>query len=75
MYVADFRSAVKVSPVEMIKMVIDNKENVVPDYIDAMYSGAEFSDSIEQVDKKLWEQLWGWLMWQNIMGFSLMRML
>ena len=57
MYVADFRSAVKVSPVEMIKMVIDNKENVVPDYIDAMYSGAEFSDSIEQVDKKLWEQM------------------
>lgn len=57
MYVGDFQSAVKVAPVEMIKMVIANKENVLPDYVDAMYSGAEFSDAIEQVDKNLWEQV------------------
>lgn len=57
MYVGDFRSAVKEEPVEMIKMVIENKENVIPAYIDAMYSGAEFSESFEQVEKKLWEQM------------------
>lgn len=57
MYVGDFQSAVKVAPVEMIKMVLENKENVVPAYIDAMYSGAEFSDAVEQVDKELWEQM------------------
>lgn len=57
MYVGDFQSAVKDEPVEMIKIVIENKENVVPAYIDAMYSGAEFSDAIELVEKNLWEQM------------------
>ncbi len=57
MYVGDFQSAVKDELVEMIKIVIENKENVVPAYIDAMYSGAEFSDAIELVEKNLWEQM------------------
>lgn len=57
MYVGDFQSAVKDEPVEMIKIVIENKENVVPAYIDAMYLGAEFSDAIELVEKNLWEQM------------------
>ena len=42
-----------------IKMVIENKADVVPAYIDAMYSGAEFSEEFEQVKKELWEQMFG----------------
>ena len=57
MYARDFETAVKDEPVEMIKMVIENKENVAPVYIDAMYAGAEFSDKFEQVKQSLWEQM------------------
>ena len=57
MYAGDFQNAVKSDPVGMIKMVIDNKEDVVPAYVDSMYSGAEFSDAFEQVEQKLWEQM------------------
>lgn len=57
MYVGDFQNAVKNKPVDMIKMVIENKADVVPAYIDAMYSGAEFSEEFEQVKKELWEQM------------------
>ena len=59
MYVGDFQNAVKNKPVDMIKMVIENKADVVPAYIDAMYSGAEFSEEFEQVEKELWEQMFG----------------
>ena len=57
MYVGDFQDAVRNKPVDMIKMVIENKAYVIPAYIDAMYSGAEFSEEFEQVEKELWEQM------------------
>lgn len=57
MYVGDFQNAVKNEPVDMIKMVIENKKDVVPAYIDSMYLGAEFSKAFEQVEQKLWEQM------------------
>lgn len=57
MYVSDFQSAVKNSPKEIIKMVIEHKTEVLPAYIDAMYAGAEYSDFIDQIDQKLWEQM------------------
>lgn len=57
MYAEDFQSIVKHEPVEMIKMVIENRANVVPVYIDAMYSGAEASDAIGTVEKNLWEEM------------------
>lgn len=57
MYAGDFQSAVKDEPVEMIKMVIENKEKIIPAYIDAMYSGVEFSETFELVEKNLWERM------------------
>lgn len=57
MYMGDFQSAVKENPVEMIKMLIENKENVLPAYINSLYMGVEFSDYIEQVEKNLLEKM------------------
>ena len=59
MYAGDFQNAVENEPIGMIKMVIENKEDVVPAYIDAMYSGAEFSGAFEQIEQKLWEKMFG----------------
>lgn len=56
-YAGDFQNAVKNDPIGMIKMVIENKEDVVPAYIDSMYSGAELSEVFGQVEQKLWEQM------------------
>lgn len=56
-YVEDFQKAVGNEPMGMIKMVIENKKDVIPAYIDSMYSGTEFSEKLDQVEQKLLEQM------------------
>jgi len=57
MYSGDFHSAVKNEPELMIQMVLEHKEEIIPLYIDSMYSGAEFSEHIDQVKQLTWEKM------------------
>lgn len=57
MYSSDFHSAVKNEPELMIKMVLAHKDEIIPLYIDSMYSGAEFSENIEEVKQETWEEM------------------
>lgn len=57
MYVNDFENVVKDDPVEWIKIIIKNKNNIIPEYIEAMYSGVEYSSNFKKVDQHLLEQM------------------
>ena len=57
LYSSDFSSAVKADPESMIRLVLENKEDIVPIYIDSMYSGAEFSERIDEVSQQTWEEM------------------
>lgn len=56
-FAEDFREVVKDDPIEMIKMVIENKENIMPVYVDEMFLGAKCSKCFEVIEKNLWEQM------------------
>lgn len=55
MYSSDFQTAVKNDPEEMIKLVIEHKDDVVPVYINSMYFGVEFSEHMDQIEQQLLE--------------------
>lgn len=57
MYSGDFGSAVKENPESMIQMVLKNKDEVVPIFIDSLYSGAEFSNKLDAVSRETWEEM------------------
>ncbi|MBO5336863.1 MAG: hypothetical protein J6A94_07035 [Lachnospiraceae bacterium] len=57
MYSSAFNSAVKEEPEAMIRMVLENKDTVTPIFIDSLYSGAEFSEHINEVNQQTWEEL------------------
>ncbi len=57
MYVSDFREAVKENPVSMIRLVVENKDDILPAYIDSLYSGVGFSEHVHEVKRELWEEL------------------
>ena len=57
MYSSDFSSAVKAEPEAMIQLVLKNKDEVIPFFIDSVYSGAEFSDKFNEVRQETWEEL------------------
>ncbi len=57
MYAGDFQLEVKRNPAVMIRMVLDNKDKILPQYIEPLFSGAAFSDEIDTISKELWEEL------------------
>lgn len=57
LFASDFSSIVKEEPETMIQMVLEHKDTVIPAYIDSMYSGAEFSDHIDEVNQQTWEEM------------------
>ncbi|MCI8862816.1 MAG: hypothetical protein HFI20_10090 [Lachnospiraceae bacterium] len=57
MYVDDFRSAVRQEPQEMIGLVLEHKDKVLPVFIDSMFSGVELSESLKDIDPKTIERM------------------
>lgn len=56
-YASDFQSAVKLHPQEMINLVLENKERVLPVFVDSLFLGVEVSEKLEEVDFSLIERL------------------
>lgn len=56
-YASDFQSVVTQQPQEMIELVLENKERVLPVFIDALFLGVEFSEVIEKVDFTIIEKV------------------
>ena len=57
MYAIDFQSVVKQQPQEMIELVLENKQRVLPVFIDALFLGMEFSEILEKVDFTIIEKV------------------
>lgn len=56
-YADDFREAVKQVPQEMIELVLEYKDNVLPVFIDALFSGVEFSERLKEVGHETIEKM------------------
>jgi len=54
---SDFSSAVSQQPEEMIRLVLENKNNVVPQFIDSLYSGLAMAETLENVSLEYIVQL------------------
>lgn len=52
-----FRSTVSESPKRMIELVIEHKEEILVEYIDALYGGVAYSEQISEVPTKLLEKM------------------
>ena len=57
MFAQAFQGEVMVNPKEMINLVINNKENVLPNYVNALYSGIAYSDSTGLIEQELLEKV------------------
>lgn len=59
MFAEDFKAAVRKEPAEMLEMVMRNKENVIPVYIDMLYAGVAYSEDkvFEKIERNLLQQL------------------
>ena len=57
MYVDDFRSAVRQEPQEMIGLVLEHKDKVLPVFIDSMFSGVELSECMKEIEPKMIEKM------------------
>lgn len=57
MYVSDFRKVVGQEPETMIRLVIKNKDRVLPAFIDSMFSGVAFSEILDKLPIKLIERM------------------
>lgn len=56
-YTSDFQSVVMQHPQEMIELVLENKERVLPVFVDSMFSGVEMSETLKEVDFKVLEKM------------------
>lgn len=56
-YSSDFSSAAREKPEIMIRLILDNKEGVISDFIESLYSGVAFSEHIHDVNKEILEEL------------------
>lgn len=56
-YVSDFQLVVKQYPQEMIELVLKSKERVLSGFVDSMFLGVEMSDTLEEVDSKVIENM------------------
>jgi len=57
MYVSNFRNAVSRDTEEMIQLVLDHKDNILPDFIDSLFSGVAFSENIRKVPIEIIERM------------------
>ena len=57
MYASDFETLVKQKPAEMIQLVLEHKNQVLPVYIDSMFLGAYLSEKLNEVDFRLIEDM------------------
>lgn len=57
MYVRNFRNAVSRDTEEMIQLVLDYKDNILPDFIDSLFSGVAFSENISKVPIEIIERM------------------
>ena len=57
MYTSDFQRNVSENPQEMIGFVIENKEKVLPGFVDSLYAGVEVSEKIKKIDFEILEKL------------------
>lgn len=57
MYVSDFRNAVSRDTEEMIQLVIEHKDSVLPDFINSLFSGVAFSENISKVPIEIIEKM------------------
>ena len=56
-YASDFQLAVKQHPQEMIELVLNNKERVLPAFVDSLFLGVEVSEKLEDLDSEVIERL------------------
>lgn len=57
MYASDFQGEVSRNPQEMIQLVIENKEKVLPGFVDSLFSGIEISEKIKEINFEILEKL------------------
>ncbi|MCI9082763.1 MAG: hypothetical protein HFI70_10795 [Lachnospiraceae bacterium] len=57
MYVDDFCKAVRQQPLEMIELVLEHKDKVLPAFIDAMFSGVELSEGLNEIEPRMIEKM------------------
>ena len=57
MYASDFRNAVSRDTEEMIQLVIEHKDSVLPAFISSLFSGVAFSENISKVPIEIIERM------------------
>lgn len=56
-YARDFETVVQQNPQEMIEIILENKESVLPIFIDSLFLGIELSEKLEIIDFTILEKL------------------
>lgn len=56
-YTSDFQLVVEQHPQEMIELVLNNKERVLPAFVDSLFLGVEVSEKLEDLDSEVIERL------------------
>lgn len=56
-FASDFQSVVRQHPQEMINLVLENKERILPAFVDSLFLGVEVSEKLDEVDFSLIEKL------------------
>lgn len=57
MYISEFQMAVRNRTLEMIQLVLENKDRVFPEFIDAMFSGIEMSENLKDIEPDIIEKI------------------
>ena len=57
MYVDDFRKAVRQEPQKMIGLVLEHRDKVLSVFIDALFSGVELSEGLNEIEPKMIEKM------------------
>lgn len=57
MYISEFQMAVRNRTLEMIQLVLENKDRVFPEFIDAMFSGIEMSETLKDIEPDIIEKV------------------
>ena len=57
MYIGEFELAVRNRTLEMIQLVLENKDRVFPEFIDAMFSGIGMSENLKDIELDIIEKI------------------
>lgn len=57
MFSTSFQSEVGKNPSEMIQLVLDNRENILPGFIDSLFFGVWTSEHLEEINAKQLEEM------------------